>query len=181
LIAINFIAIGKLSQSQVNGINYLLDRIENDTRPAINNKTVWMRQIAYTFASIKHEVRNTYESIPEDSNTMCKGYDGGCRYKGRGYIQLTHRPNYVKFSKILKKDLVANPDLALNRDIAYFVTSYGLHYGSFTGVALGRYIRAGKTDYYNARRVVNRTDKANLIKGYAIGFQHIMEQSTVKL
>jgi putative chitinase len=50
-----------------------------------------------------------------------KGYEGrsdlgnnvkgdGYRYRGRGYIQLTGRANYVTAEKILKGDIVNNPD-----------------------------------------------------------------------
>ena len=42
----------------------------------------------------------------------------GPRYKGRGFIQLTGRANYTRYSKILGVDLVNNPDLAMRPDIA---------------------------------------------------------------
>jgi hypothetical protein len=172
---------GPLKQSQVDGINYILSNMEKDTRPAINNKTVWMRQIAYMFATTKHEVANTYQPITEYSDQFCPKYDGGCTYKGRGYVQLTHRYNYKKMGDILGVDLVSNPQRALEPNIAYNVMSHGMHYGLFTGKKLGDYVLAGTTDYYNARRVVNGLDRAELIKGYAEAFQTIMEKSTTKL
>ena len=39
-------------------------------------------------------------------------YGGGKRYKGRGYIQLTHDYNYKKYGDLIGVDLVNNPDLA---------------------------------------------------------------------
>jgi putative chitinase len=45
-------------------------------------------------------------------------YSGGKKYKGRGYIQLTHDYNYKKYGDKLGIDLVNNPDLATNSDIA---------------------------------------------------------------
>jgi predicted chitinase len=171
---------GALTQSQVDGINYILANMEQDRRPAINNQTVWMRQIAYMFATVKHEVANTYQPITEYSNTSCVNYDGGCTYKGRGYVQLTHKYNYSKMSPIVGVDLVAYPQRALEPNIAYTVMSYGMHYGSFTGKKLGDYVKSGTTDYYNARRVINGIDRASLIAGYASRFQEIMEKSTVK-
>lgn len=170
---------GRLSQSQVDGINYLLANMEKDKRPAIKDKTVWMRQIAYMFATTKHEVANTYKPITEYGNVNCRRYDGGCTYKGRGYVQLTHKYNYKKVSSVVGVDLVANPTKALQPDIAYTVMSYGMFYGVFTGKKLGSYIKSGKTDYVNARRVVNGLDKASLLAGYAKSFQKIMEASTV--
>ncbi len=35
-------------------------------------------------------------------------------YFGRGYVQLTWKTNYEKFSSVVGANLVANPDLALN-------------------------------------------------------------------
>lgn len=170
-------AFGRLSQSQVDGLNFLLKNTEFDSNAAVALRNVWLRQMAYVYATVKHEVANTYKPIVEYGNKHCRRYDGGCRYKGRGYVQLTHRYNYKKMSKIVGRDLVAEPNLALDPDVAYHVLSYGMHYGSFTGKKLGSYIRKGKTDYYNARRVVNGTDKASLIRGYARTFQGIFEKS----
>ncbi|QDH70276.1 SH3 domain-containing protein [Marilutibacter alkalisoli] len=172
---------GTPSTSQRNGINYLIDNMEQDKRPAINNQTVWMRQIAYVWATTKHEVANTYQPITEYSNTHCVNYSGGCKYKGRGYVQLTHDYNYKKMSPIVGVDLFKYPERALEPRIAYVVMSHGMHYGMFTGRKLGDYVYSGKTDYWNARRVVNGTDRASLIEGYAKQFQNIMEQSTQKL
>lgn len=169
---------GALRQSQEDGINFLLGKIEIDQEPTLDNHSVWVKQAAYTLATIKHEVANTYQPITEYSNTTCRRYNGGCSYKGRGYVQLTHRYNYEKLSPIVGVNLVAYPLKALEPEISYRVTSYGMHHGVFTGRKLGRYINDTKTDYWNSRRVVNGTDKATLIKGYATKFQRILEAST---
>lgn len=42
----------------------------------------------------------------------------GYKYRGRGLIQLTGKDNYAKFGKMLGIDLVGNPDLANDPDIA---------------------------------------------------------------
>lgn len=51
----------------------------------------------------------------------------GVKFKGRGYIQLTGRANYQKFSKFCGEDCVANPDLVANKypmmSAAYFFDS----------------------------------------------------------
>jgi putative chitinase len=51
----------------------------------------------------------------------------GVRFKGRGYIQLTGRANYAKFSKFCNEDCVANPDLVSTKfpmlSAAYFFNS----------------------------------------------------------
>jgi hypothetical protein len=63
--------------------------------------------------------------------------------------------------------LVKNPDLALRADIALFILLYGMKYGSFTGNSLNNYCRNGVTDFVNARRVINGTDKAEQIAAIA--------------
>jgi len=39
----------------------------------------------------------------------------GYKFRGRGYIQLTGRNNYVEFSKAINEDLTANPDLVATK------------------------------------------------------------------
>jgi len=45
-------------------------------------------------------------------------YSGGRRFKGRGYVQLTHDYNYRKYGSKLGIDLEKNPDLASSGDVA---------------------------------------------------------------
>jgi len=42
----------------------------------------------------------------------------GWKYRGRGYIQITGKTNYKRFGDLLKIDLVGNPDLAKDPEIA---------------------------------------------------------------
>jgi len=42
----------------------------------------------------------------------------GSRYVGRGYNQLTGKGNYEKYGRIVGKDLVSNPDIMLDDDVA---------------------------------------------------------------
>jgi predicted chitinase len=44
--------------------------------------------------------------------------DEGYRYRGRGMIQITGKENYEKYGKIIGQDLVSNPDLANDPEIA---------------------------------------------------------------
>jgi len=60
------------------------------------------------------EYRNADGSIPNG----WYGYDGGAGWHGRGFIQLTHRYNYVHFGAALGVDLANNPNLALDPTIA---------------------------------------------------------------
>ena len=103
----------------------------------------------------------------------------GYLYRGRGYVQITGKKNYAKFDFFLGVDLVADPDLALQPVIAYDILSFGLFDGMFTGVGLDRYITDTGTDYRNARRVVNKLDKATLFQGYALQFEKVLKASVI--
>jgi putative chitinase len=39
----------------------------------------------------------------------------GFKFRGRGYIQLTGKENYVKFGKFIGEDIVSNPDLVATK------------------------------------------------------------------
>jgi putative chitinase len=51
----------------------------------------------------------------------------GVKYKGKGYIQLTGRANYEKFSKFIGEDCVSNPDLVATK---YPLASAGFFFNS---------------------------------------------------
>ena len=103
----------------------------------------------------------------------------GYLYRGRGYVQITGKNNYAKFDFFLGEDLVANPDLALQPVIAYDILSFGLFDGMFTGVGLDRFITDTKTDYLNARKVVNSLDKATQFRNYALQFEKVLKASVI--
>jgi hypothetical protein len=76
-------------------------------------------------------------------------------------------------------DLYRQPDLAMEPAIAYRIMSYGMRNGSFTGVGLAHYISGEKCDFLNARRIINGTDCADRIAGYAVKILDALEQSVV--
>jgi putative chitinase len=101
----------------------------------------------------------------------------GVLYAGRGYVQLTGRRNYAHATERLRAlgldvDLSAQPDLALRPDVASVVLVRGMLEGWFTGKKLRDYLPATPTlaHFTNARRIINGTDRAALIAGYAMKF-----------
>ena len=141
-----------------------------------------LRQAAYMLATAKHETANTFAPIEEYGKGKGLPYGKpdrktGLVYFGRGYVQLTWVKNYQTMGTVLGLPLYTQPDLALRYDVAYKIMSYGMTHGTFTGVALSRYINEGKTDYLNARKIINGTDKADLIAGYATAIEQMMLDS----
>src|SRR5690606_101274 len=80
---------------------------------------------------------------------------------------LTWRENYEKASRELGVDFVTNPKLLLEPKHSAEIIVVGMKEGWFTGKKLSDYITLQKSDFKNARRIVNGTDKADLIAGYA--------------
>ena len=70
---------------------------------------------------------SAYEGRKDLGNTQP---GDGVRFKGRGFIQLTGRANYSKFSTFCNEDCVANPELVATKypmmSAAYFFNNNGL-------------------------------------------------------
>lgn len=176
---------GGVAQSQVDGVNYLLDSFER--------MPVWsdVRCIAYALATIAHETDWTFEPITERGNARYfDKYDGraslgnnqpgdGFRFRGRGYVQITGRRNYSRFSTLLKTNLLADPELALRPDIAFRIMSVGMFKGEFTGRGFANYINDSITDYVKARQIINGFDKAQQIASYAKQIEAILRESRI--
>ena len=153
-----------LSQRQVDGLNTLLDAI----------KGLPLSHQAYLLATAYHETARTMQPIAEYGKGKGRPYGkpgvyGQAQY-GRGYVQLTWDANYQKADERLglRGALLANFDLAMRPDIAAKILVRGCQEGWFTGKKLSDYLPG---DYVGARRIVNGTDKAALIAGYARAFE----------
>lgn len=149
---------GKLTAGQVSGTSAILDEWGR-------RKLTDLRWLAYMLGTTKWETDHTMQPIVEGGS---QSYLRGKKYWpwiGRGYVQLTWQRNYLKMTQLLKAagftaDLIAKPELALEPDVAAFVMFEGMIGGVFTGKKLADYFNAGKTDWLNARRIINGTDKA---------------------
>ncbi len=99
----------------------------------------------------------------------------GYTFRGRGYIQVTGRANYLAVGPLLGFPLpatpfIGDPELALRPDYSYQILSRGMNAGVF-GRRLGDFINSNMTDYVSARRSVNGNEfnsKKGLIKVHEI-------------
>lgn len=144
-----------------------------------------IKQIAYVLATAYHE-SNRFKAKEEYGQGRGRPYGNQSyiwsnkkdSFHGRGWVQLTWLGNYGQFTARLSVvtgeeiDLINNPELILERDdINAYITVVGMKEGLFTGKALSDYLG---DDYINARRIVNGTDKASLIAGYARKFEEAL-------
>jgi hypothetical protein len=162
---------GPLKQPQRAGLLQLLGELETDN--AIRD----LRHVAYMLATVKHECAGQWQPIAEYGKGKGKKY--GPRWYGRGYVQLTWQDNYRAMSAVTGVDLVADPDLAMVPKYAYRIMSFGMRNGSFTGVGLNRFINDKKCDYRGARKIINGTDCADRIAGYAGTIERMLRISVL--
>ncbi len=130
-------------------------------------------QIAYVLATVKWETNKTFQPVREaywKSEEWRKDNLKYYPYYGRGYVQLTWENNYSNYADILGVDLVGNPDIAMQPEIALYVLVHGFQIGSFTGRKITDYIYEEKTDFINARRCINGLDKSDEIATIAEDF-----------
>lgn len=92
------------------------------------------------------------------------------RYHGRGFVQLTWLANYARMALLTGVDLVNAPERAAEPEIAAKVLWEGMIRGTFTGKNLADYFGEDRADYVEARRIVNGTDRAEEIAGFARQF-----------
>lgn len=144
-------------------------------------------KIAYVLATAHHE---TTRFLHMEEIATGEAYEGradlgnvepgdGPRFKGRGLVQITGRANYARMSEVVGLDLIADPDAACLPDVACTIAWHGMVTGMFTGKRLADYIAPGRCDFVGARRIVNGTDKADLIAAYADKFLAMLKEAGV--
>lgn len=173
------------------------DLLAENAEHGVNN----INQYAYELATTKREThmgnwmnefgKNSYfekkygmnSSHRDDLQNTQPG--DGAKFHGRGLVQITGRRNYTDWTERMEKenyqhngeavDLVNHPELAADPGIAAHIAVKGMRDGTFTSRKMGDYINDSKTDFYNARRVINGTDHAQEIADQATAFQTVLK------
>jgi len=169
---------GELEQVQVDGQNIILavweyQEIEDD-----------LRHLAYMLATVHHECATRFWPITEYGSQSYLEGKSYYPYIGRGFVQLTWEDNYRRASTELnltdERDLVAHPELALDSLIATRILFAGMARGWFTGERLSDYFDgAAVDDPYNARRIINGTDQADVLVAYHDKFLAALQASVI--
>lgn len=159
---------GKLEQGQVNGVNAIMTEWQ---KRGLSD----LRWLAYMLATVYWECDKTMQPIEEYGKGKSRKYGNidpisHKVYFGRGFVQLTWKANYEKFSEITGIDLVNYPERALELNVATQILFEGMIKGLFTGVGLPKYFNEDKEDWKNARKIINGLDRAELIAGIAMKF-----------
>ena len=176
-----------LTQSQVDGYNAILDYWETASLDDL-------RWLAYVLASVYHEtgqtilpVRDGFAKTDEGAiKAVTRLYDqgklrynyakpdaNGNSYFGRGLVPLTQADNYKRMGEALGMgtQLYDTPSLVLDLDISVKVLFQGMIDGLLTGHRLADYFTVTKTDWQQARKIVNGMNRADRIADYARRFQ----------
>jgi len=192
-----------LSQGQVDGTEAILDEAERRGTPLRHLAYILATAYHETGGQVQPVKETVYASSkdrnPSDATVINrletawkagklpwvrtpywrKDSDGKSWF-GRGLVQITHKVNYQKLGLLIGVDLVKDPSKALDLDTAVHILFTGMELGSFTGKALKDYIADSRADYEGARRIVNSTDKAVLIAGYAYDFEKALTDAGYK-
>jgi putative chitinase len=191
---------GRLSTNQVNGMSAILDAWE--AKPFDARWLAYMLATTYhetdnTMCAISENLNysaagllatfpkyftaaqaSAYAHQPQRianrayANRMGNGSEAsgdGWRYRGRGLVQITGRDNYAKYG------IVDDPDKALDPVKAVEILFDGMINGRFTGKRLADFFSASVTDWTGARKIINGTDRAVDIAGYAKKFAAAIE------
>lgn len=164
---------GRLNQYQVDGMNKIVEYAEKwgysplhtayILATAFHETAKWMQPIRegarrfgpeYTDAQAKRAVASLHAKGIIRTNYALPTGPHRQSYYGRGLPQITWYDNYLKFERLLKKPLTAQPDLALDWDVALDIMFIGMRDGVFRrGRSLA--MIQSTDDYKAARDIVN--------------------------
>jgi putative chitinase len=156
-------AFGRLSQSQVDGFNKIIDEAAL--------RATMLPRLAYMLATVRWETSRTMQPVREMGGERYLRTKRYYPWVGEGLVQVTWKENAIKFGAKKPGDLLTWP-------IALVALFDGMEKGMFTGKKLADYIAPPRVhDYLNARRIINGTDHARDIEKLANTFETALSQS----
>lgn len=93
-------------------------------------------------------------------------------------MHLTWKNNYQKFSRLLGFDFVSNPEAAGKFEYSVPIMIIGMSRGLFTGRKMADYLNRKGIDYLSARKIINGTDKQELLASHAEKFESILKKTS---
>ena len=166
-----------LRQSQVDGLNAILDDGRRNTPPMT------------TLARLRPSddlSRNRSAHAADEEYGKGRGIPYGKPdpttgqvYYGRELVQLTWECNYKTLTDLLGVDFVNHPDLALELDNATNIMFIGMIKGLFTSKSLSDYFNQTTEDWVNAPKIINGLDKAQAIAMYGHNFYSALSYTTL--
>lgn len=189
-----------LSQVQVEGIENLLNVWEKHFAGGS------VDELAYNLGTAYHETAHTMQPITErGKRSYFNKYEPGTRigkvlgntqpgdgyrFRGEGHVQNTGRRNARKATQRLNEvfrlgvDLEREPAKRGDPYISALSLFLGNREGWWTGRALDQYVDGIDEDddedfreYVKARAVVNGSDRAAMIAGYAVAFEKALREA----
>jgi len=155
---------GKMTQPQVEGVTNILNYRDKNW-PKMSDD-----ELAYLLATVVHETAHKMQPIREMGGERYLRSKKYYPWVGEGLVQVTWKENAVKFGAKKPGDLLTWP-------IALRAAFEGMIKGMFTGKKLADYISKDRVDYVGARRIINGTDRAKLVAGYARAFRDALKQA----
>jgi hypothetical protein len=158
---------GSLTKGQVEGMEQIIGYWQQKHRDDIS-----LDQMAYILATIFHETNRKMVPVKEAGSEQ---YLRSKRYFpniGVGLIQITWAQNWKRWN-------IKSLEDGLSWPIALRATFEGMLQGAFTGKRLTDYIGNGRRDFVGARRIINGTDRAQMVAGYAEDFRVALRQANM--
>ena len=154
-----------LTKGQVDGMERIIKCWEDEYSK--NRWKIQLAELAYILATIYHETGKVMRPIKEGGGQQYLRSKKYYSYIGVGLVQVTWAANWKRWG-------ISSIEDGLSWPIALRATFEGMAEGAFTGKKLSDYIGNGRRDYVGARRIINGTDRAQLIAGYAEKFREAL-------
>jgi putative chitinase len=138
-------------------LNKYLDKYGVNTP---NRVLAFLSQVGHESGGLKYTIEQGNYSINYEGNKdLGNIYAGdGVKYKGRGLIQLTGRANYQKMSEKTGKDLINNPQLVEQPDLATEVSVIWWKDRTRGGLTLNQW-----ADKYDPKQPIDSANNINIL------------------